>query len=842
MIIRIKKNRAPYIIVFLSGACALVYEIVWMRAFTVVFGLSIYATTTVLCAFMAGLSIGSYIAPFVIERWKKSFWGACALLEIGIGLGAILVYYSLVPCTNLFVAISKFTDISFLVSFVRFFSAFFIMLIPAIFMGLTLPIIIHACKEPALKLSIDSKIVGLLYGFNTVGAAMGCFAAGFFLIYKLGLSKTVFMTVGVNFLLAVIIYLIYVKNDAKYNVRVIKNVTSHRTAVRSSKDTLVINSSVVLACYGLIGFISLAYELCWFRILKYYLHGAGYSFSLMLILYLCGIGLGSLYYSIFLDKKLNSALLSESTKIFGFIQMLMAILGALTLPLYVYLPTLWRILVDYFGAGSWTIIILQKSIISGLIILPLTFLMGISFPLVTRIYCRVSNMIESKAVGRLYAVNTFGAIAGILMTVFVLFDGVGIQTTIIIISSISLIVSALFIFNFVKKTRRTRIVWGLLAASFILINVATPPQMLIANLRKYSGDILFYKESAADITFVHEGDNGRWLAFHDGRGTSSTLAWINHQNRLQAYSTMMLNPEAKDVLVISMGCGNTASAYSKFPIRRLDIVDISSGPFEAAKYFYTNQNVLNDPRVHTYIDDGRSFLLTTERKYDIIEIELPSMPADGVVNLYTKEFYKIAKSKLRSGGILSQWIDIWATGREVSYTLINTMLEVFPQSTLWSKSYSWWVNGINQEHSPSINYKRANTIFSSQNVLEDMGSVSTNFQDIVSSAVSHGKLLKDRVQDKYTITDDLTIVDFLVPKQKSFDSFGGAVGYYSNPLRNIFIDSWKKDKINMVWDLGDVPFYDANSNKDNIERSLKFITREFPKTIQNDIIALSRKQ
>jgi len=842
MIVRFKKNIIPYIIVFFSGACALVYEIVWMRAFTVVFGLSIYATTAVLCAFMAGLSIGSYIAPKVIERWKKSFWSACALLEIGIGLGAILVFYSLGPCTNLFVAISKITDIGFLVSFVRFFSAFLVMLIPTIFMGLTLPIIIHACKELAHKRSSDSNIVGLLYGFNTVGAAMGCFAAGFFLIYKLGLSKTIFVAVGVNFLLAIIIYLMYIKNEGRNKINAINTSASGESTVRPNKDSVAINSSVVLVCYGLIGFISLAYELCWFRILKYYLHGAGYSFSLMLILYLCGIGLGSFYYSIFLDKKLNLASLPESTKIFGFIQMLMAILGALTLPLYVYLPTLWRILVDYLGAGSWIIIILQKSIISGLIIFPLTFLMGISFPLVTRIYCRVSNEIESKAVGRLYAANTFGAIVGILMTVFVLFDGVGIQTTIVIISSISLMISALFIFKSVNKTWRTQIVWGLLAALFIFINVRTPPRMLISNLKKYSGNILFYKEAAADITFVHEGANGRWLAFHDGRGTSSTLPLINLQNRLQAYSTMMLNPEAKDVLVISMGCGNTASAYSKFPIRRLDIVDISSGPFEAAEYFYTNQNVLNDPRVHTYIDDGRSFLLTTKRKYDIIEIELPSMPADGVVNLYTKEFYEIAKSKLKPGGVLSQWIDIWSTGRETSYTLINTMLEVFPQSILWSKSYSWWINGVNQEHSPAINYNRVKTIFSSQNILEDMESVSTNFQDIVSYVVSHGKLLKERVHGKYTITDDLTIVDFLIPKQKFSESFGGAIGYYSNPLREIFINSWKSDKINMTWSFGEISFYDANSNKNNVERSLKFITREFPKTIQNDIIASSLKR
>ena len=218
-----------------------------------------------------------------------------------------------------------------------------------------------------------------------------------------------------------------------------------------------------------------------------------------------------------------------------------------------------------------------------------------------------------------------------------------------------------------------------LAAVAVLLWIVTPPRMLIRQFEHYLGKVLFYEESASDITFVYErsegGETYRALAFHDGRGTSSTQPVVNYVNRLLAYSSMALKPDAKRVLVISFGCGNTASAFLRFPIERLDVVDVSTGAFQAAPYFATNLGVLGDPRMHTHVEDGRNFLLRSRDTYDIIELELPTLHTDGVVFLYTSEFYRIAAPRLAPDGLLSQWIDVLQTQREPSYQLVGTMLK-----------------------------------------------------------------------------------------------------------------------------------------------------------------------
>jgi spermidine synthase len=828
--------------------CALTYEIVWMRMFTPIFGLSIYATTTVLCSFMGGLGIGSYMAPSVINRWKKSCWSLYVLLELAIGLGAVLILYSLTPITHIYVSVSELTNFDLLTAFVRFFLALIVMIIPTVFMGLTLPVLIHACSQLSEEDRISTKRIGLLYGFNTLGGAVGCLLVGFLLIYKLGILTTVFITAGLNFLLALCVYIIYVlrsigdRSDTVRSTEVVEPANKKNSILQNSEPYLM-HPVLILLLYGIIGFTSFSYELNWFRILVFYLQSATYSFSIVLIIFLMGIALGSLFYSKYLEKKFHSASVVDALKILGIIQLLIGILGLSTLPLYKYLPVVWQLMVKLLGAETWSMIIFQKSVVAGIIIFPATFLMGIAFPLVARVY-KANGSADSKTIGYLYATNTLGAIIGSLVTGFVLFNTIGVQNSLTLASVMSLCVGIIFALKPIREGRNYRILFAGLTAIFIAVFFATPPKMLITNFKKFTGKILFYKESASDITFVFEDKKFgfRCLAFSDGRGTSSTHPIHNYINRVNAYSTMLMNPDAKDVLVICMGCGNTASAFTKFPIERLDIVDLSPGAFDAAKFFFTNQNVLDDPRVHTFIEDGRNYLLKSKKKYDIIELEPPSLHTDGVVNLYTKEFYEIAYSKLKPGGVISQWIDVRQAGMEITLMLVNTMMDVFPQSTVWIIHNRLYVNGVKQSGPVKIDFNKTKSLFSTMPVVKDMQSIKTNYEEIMSTLISYGKPLRQTVGDAKIITDDLTIVDFLIPKRASLTALGGGLAYYTSPLRSIFKQNWKNyDSIQFPERFASSSFYSSDTYQEYVNQSLRQVAQGFPEDVLERIIELSRQ-
>lgn len=253
-----------------------------------------------------------------------------------------------------------------------------------------------------------------------------------------------------------------------------------------------------------------------------------------------------------------------------------------------------------------------------------------------------------------------------------------------------------------------------------------------------------------------------------------------------AFSTMALKPDAKDVLVISMGCGHTAGAFTGFPINSLDIVDISKGAFEAAEYFPTNGGVLNDPRVTTIVQDGRNYLLTTRKKYDIIQLEPPSIHTDGVVNLYTREFYEIARSRLKQGGVLSQWIDRYQSGPQTTRIMVNTMLSVFPNAASWKQPWSRWINGVKGNQPVVLNRSKFEPLFGHVSVKKELASVHSSVEDVIARMDISNGALTEWAKGNGLITDDKTVVDFRVPKQNNPTAMGGGVMYYNSPMRRLF--------------------------------------------------------
>jgi len=811
--------RLPVFIAFLSGMAALVYEITWMRIFTPVFGLSIYATTAVLCAFMGGLGLGSAVAPRVIRRYGHSIWLLYAALEVGIGVGSLLIPLTAGPITSAYVATAGIDSAGFATGFVRFGLAFAVMLIPTIFMGLTLPVLVHAFRTLAPEDPVSSQRLGTLYGINTVGAATGCILVGFVLLYRLGVWHTIACTAALNFALAATVALVYGRRrDAAVETAREPDTVAERENPYAP--------GLVLCLYGVIGFTSFGYELSWFRLLVFYLQSATESFSTMLTVFLLGLGLGSLFFSRFVEPRAQRASASTMGALLAALQATLALMGVAAVPLYTYIQDIWGLLIRFSGAESWIIITLQKFFVAGLLIGPPTFLMGVAFPLVAHLY-KARRRNDSTTMGFLYASNTAGSILGSLATGFVLFEQIGVQYTLVFLAVMNLAIGAVLVAPVVRAGGRLLWPYAGLAAMVAIVAFSISPRALIDRFSKYSGNIIFYSESASDITYVVERDDGhRQLHFNDGRGTSATLQEPNYVNRLLAYSSMAMNPDAKNVLVISMGCGNTAAAFSKFDIERLDVVDISGGAFEAAEYFFTNDKVLEDPRVHTYVEDGRNFLLKSQRQYDVIEIELPSIHADGVVTLYTREFYEIAMSKLTPGGVLSQWIDASQTRRKLSYTLINTMRQVFPGSVVWTAKWAWWVNGVKGETNPGVEYRSAHALFERPRVAADAASVETDFEDVMSRVVASSSMLADAVGNSDVATDDRTIVDFAIPRLRSTNALGGGIAHMGSPMRRVFMRHWRREGVELK-ENPMLAFY-ADHHDARVDESLGIVARDFP--------------
>ncbi len=824
----------PHTIAFLSGMCALVYEILWMRAFTPVFGLSIYSTTAVLCAFMAGLGLGSILSPRLIGAWKRSHWLLYAILECGIGFGALLIPFSTSVVSDAFVAAAGLDDSGLLTSAVRFGLAFQLMVVPTFFMGMTLPVMVHALMRSVGSNPVTAQRVGTLYGLNTVGGAAGCILVGFVLIPALGVRGATVATVALNLSLASVVYLMYGRAErlSEIDPQSIP-VTPAEDNARQVDDAPRMSPALILVLYALVGFSSFGYEMVWFRMLIFFLQSATYSFSIMLALFLLGLGSGSLLFSRIIEPWLDARRSLETARALGLTQMLIAILGLTSFQVYSHLTEIWSFLLSILGASSWGILAVQKAIVAGAVIIPPTIVMGIAFPLTVRLY-KAQGANDTKSISYLYAANTSGSILGTLITGLVLFDVLGIQPTMSILTILSFAIGIGFTLPALKGDRRFLTLTAATATLFSLLYVMTPPDLLRRQFEKVHGDLLYYNEGAADITYVYRvrgfAEKGLALGFADGRGVSSTRFVQNYVNRQLAYSTMLMKPDAVDVLVISMGCGNTSSTYLSFPIRRLDIVDISSAPFEAASYFKrTNHRVLEDPRVHTHVEDGRNFLLRTDKKYDIIELEPPTLHTDGVVNLYTREFYEIAHSKLKPGGVLSQWIDAQQTEREPSYMVYNTMLEVFPESTMWASRWAWWANGVKDADSTLIEYERIQPVFDTPGVRRDMRSVRTGLVDILSNLVSSGEQLRETVAGAPIITDDQTIVDFLVPKLQNRRALGGGLGY-SSPLRTQLMESWnaeaREERAAPVF-----PFHAPNDHKAKAADAIRATTSGFPEPI-----------
>lgn len=678
-----------FVCFFLSGAAALVYEVVWMRMLTQIFGSTAYAVATVLAAFMAGLALGSYVFGRLASR-DKNLLRLYGILELGIGVYGFLAPRFFRSARGIYGPLFWLYDLSPMVfNLLLFVFSFILLAVPTFLMGATLPILSQFFVRTVAQLG---RRVGDLYATNTLGAVFGCALAGYYLIPKLGLSGTVYTAALANLVIAAVIILASSLRDRPEGVAAAE--TAAESASKNPRSPL---EWLLLAAIALSGAAAMIYENAWTHALTLVIGGSVYSFTTMLLTFLIGLAVGGYLYARLFGAR------TVRVGAFGLIELGVGLTALATIPLFEKLPLIFIRLNQSFG-DSFSMLLAMRVLLAFAVMFLPTLLLGMTFPLVVCLFTQNIYRVGSS-VGTTYASNTLGAIVGAFVGGFVLLPLVGMQQSIVIGALLNLVVGWALLIADPRPGRALRLALGGAVAAAIAVLALRAPSwdrsILTSGVTVYANRytsiptdslrveemhrdrVLYYREGLTATVSVHQAQrNYRYFKTNgkvDGSyGDALTML-------MTGYVPMLLHPDAKQVAVIGLGTGMTVKAVGAFPVKKIDVLEIEPAIVEAAKFFgEKNGKILDDPRVRVIPSDGRNYLMAVPRLYDLI-ISEPSNPwIAGIASLFTKDFYAVARQKLAPDGVFTQWIHDYSMSPDDLRMVLRTFAESFPHVSFWN--------------------------------------------------------------------------------------------------------------------------------------------------------------
>jgi spermidine synthase len=769
---------------FLSGLAGLIYEVVWARQLGLFLGITSYAHTAVITAYMSGLAAGSFFFGRHADQRSQPL-RTYAWLEIGVGLYAALTPWLFTFLQAVYVASSDVSHIGEMRGHLsRFVIAMLALLIPTFLMGGTLPLLVRGFTRILPDLG---KMTSRLYGINTLGAMLGTVLAGFLLLPMVGVTATIFVGVIINLGIAVIVLVLLRQSSAKHSESeappVSQATTQHPLPQRSR--------IAVLVAFAIAGFAALLTQMAWIRALTLVVGGSVYAFTITLASFLAGIGLGSLLYARYVNRPvawLNSTMLRDRMNLAALLALLISLTLLLGLPVIGKLPA-WFLagyaagLKDYFALFQLFIF----SLSFGLMIVP-TLLMGVMFPLVTVIW---TNSIDhaGSGVGAAYATNTSGTILGALLGGLLLLPWLGIHNSIRLAAGLYLLVALGFWFFAVVGIRWVRQfavagVAGLLIGSIAWLIPPWDKAMMVSgafsrpdnmnmamkeqpdkSLKQIVDDyeLLYYKEGPDATVAVRKkrdsADSQKTLVIN-GKADASSIGDMPTQILL-AQLPLAINPEAESALVIGLGSGITAGSLSKSKsLQKMTVLEISKEVIEASAFFEPeNYGVLGDARVHLVNADARNYLMSAPDNYDLIVSE-PSNPwISGIANLFTDEFLQLAKSRLSPGGVMTQWFHVYSMSDADLKTMLKTFDNNFEYVSVWRiQAGDLALIGSDQPHPISLAHVR----------MDGAGELARakvrSDRDVVGLYIFGGELLSRYVEGSRTNSDGMPVIEFSAPR------------------------------------------------------------------------------
>ncbi len=680
---------------FLSGATALVYELVWSKYLANVLGNSGQAHAVVLATFMGGLALGAYVFGRTADRVKSPL-AMYGVLELGVGLYALLFPWVLEVLSAAYLAVAvKVPDGARVVP--KLGLAALSLVVPTMLMGGTLPALV---RHFSASLGDVRRELARLYAINSLGAALGVFLAGVSVVPTVGLSLSAKLAASLNILLA----LGAIALSRKHPPALVQGSSGEEGAAEDADAVSYPRVAVQAALLGVLlsGFTSMLYQVTWIRLLSIVLGASTYAFTLILTAFILGIGLGSFW---LMTRKTRGDLL----RFFGMLQVALVVSVCVALPLYVRLPHMFRKAQWLMSRTleTWPYYQLLTFAFCCLVLLVPTFFMGAAFPAAARVAtAKVTEV--GRQLGGVYLWNTVGTISGAALGGLVLMPWWGMEGNFIAGVVGNLLAAGLaFAAAPGRPTQPTRAWWplGVGVACGVVFLVAmsgwavtlsgiatfrirnTPPESYEVAVANFKRDIqpIFYEDDTFATVLVGDlkGTEHRFMKLN-GKVDASNGSDVETQV-LAGHLGVLLHPrEPENVLVVGAGAAITAGSALAHPIKHLDMVEIAPAVIDAARLFKAdNRNAVDDPRTRVHIDDAKTFMALAPRKYDLV-ISVPSNPwVAGVSGLFSRDFFRTVDQHLTDDGILVQWIHTYESSEELIKLVVRTLRDTFPHATTW---------------------------------------------------------------------------------------------------------------------------------------------------------------
>lgn len=717
---------------FLSGFCGLLYEITWTRLISFILGNSTDAITITLAAFMGGLAIGGYAGGKVADRQTNPL-RLYGILEGLVGLYALALPFllrSTRPLLASFYQNAQTSPITMIM--VKFAVCFAVLIIPTALFGAMIPLL---SKFLVHRPDQVSSVVGKLYGLNLLGSTLGALATGLWLIPNLGVSKTIYLAVLIEFLICgwvVALSKILSKTAGGVEPTTPQSSTdilqpsldtprSSTDILQSGQDTApdtdsnLRSPSHIIPVMAICGATAMIYEVAWTRAIIMMIGSTVYALSIILTAFIGGLALGSLLLARLLDKRKDLLL------IFGLLQIG---IGGAAISLATFFEKLSLIVIPIFSLFGNSFAALQSIELSGLFLLMLipSMMLGILFPLLSTMYVRSARKNGDKfemrdrpsfsvggSVGSTFMANSLGAIAGVVASGLILIPAIGIQKTILATAVVNVLLgsSALLFCSSISTIKKavaiplalgctlafcfTQPQWNKALVSGgpyiygrIYASLNRDPSTNMKDIVQNQSSLLFYQEDAQTTVAVKKDKTEQLFLQLNGK-TDASSREDSCTQRLMAHIPLLLHPNPREVMVLGLGSGMTLNAAEKYPIEHLDCLEISPAVLKACSAYFNDVNgcALEDPRLRVIIRDGREHLALTDQKYDLI-ISQPSSPwIAGMSGLLTRDFFQLCKERLREHGICCVWFQTYNMDLPGSKSVAKAFGQVFPSMSIW---------------------------------------------------------------------------------------------------------------------------------------------------------------
>lgn len=665
----------------LSGFSGLIYESIWSHYLKLFLGHAAYAQTLVLSIFMGGMALGSWLAARYSMRWRNLLLGY-AVVEGLIGLaglgfhsafdgGTALAYTTIIP------ALGSVTEVQI---FKWGFSALLI-LPQSVLLGMTFPLMTGAL----VRISPDQGglSIATLYFANSFGAAVGVLVSGFALIAWVGLPGTV-MTAGLlNILLALVVWLL--SREASWNLGALP--PAHERTMTAERPWYAL--LLLTAC--ITGAASFIYEIGWIRMLAMVLGSSTHGFELMLSAFIFGLALGSLWVRRRIDR------LTEPVRLLVVVQIVMGACALLSMVIYGHTFRLMSALLAMVPRDDtgYLLFNLASHGIAFVVMLPATFCAGITLPLITHTLLRRGH--GESSIGAVYAANTLGAIAGVVVAVHLLMPGLGLKGLLSVGAGLDIGLGALLLWLLVSRPRPRRVaatvVGGMVVLVATLALVELDPNQMASGVYS-SGDattpqgarITEHRDGKTATVTLLDHDVGIRVISTNGKADASMQMQADRWSTadqstavLAAVLPIAMRPDARRAAVIGFGSGLTSHTLLGWPgLERVDTIEIEPMMVRVAEHFRPRvERAYTDPRGVVHIEDAKTFFATAGERYDIIISEPSNAWVSGVASLFTHEFYAHTKRHLNRDGVLAQWIHVYRMNHTLLASIIKALAQEF---------------------------------------------------------------------------------------------------------------------------------------------------------------------